>query len=268
MKPHHVSSLEDARVSHYRNVKDRQLERQGKLFLAEGEHLLRRLLDSDFEVESVLLADRREEELALLVGDRAPIYVVPQELMNQILGVKFHSGVIACGRRKPRATIDQVVPLDVSRLTLLICPEIANVDNLGSLIRLAAGFGVDAMILGERCHDPFWRQSIRVSMGAVFKLPLVQTDDLNRDLRRLREEWDVELIATVLDASAEPLAGARRGERIGLLLGNEAQGLDAESIAVCQRRVTIPMHYGTDSLNVAVAAGIFLYHFTSAGATK
>src|SRR5205823_1923638 len=98
---------------------------------------LRRLLDSDFEIESVLLADRREEELAPLIGERAPVYIVPQQLMNDIVGMKFHSGVMACGRRKPRMTIDQAVPTDRERLTLVICPEIANVENIGSMIRLA-----------------------------------------------------------------------------------------------------------------------------------
>ena len=257
-----IDSLADPRVAHYRNLKDHELDRQGKLFIAEGEHLLRRLLDSDFEIESVLLADRRAEEMTPLVGDRAPVYVVSHDVMNGILGMKFHSGVMACGRRKARQTLDEVIPKHRSPLTLVICPEIANVENIGSLIRLSAGFGVDMMILGERCHDPFWRQSIRVSMGTVFKLPIVQTDDLARDLKRLQREWAVELIATVLDADAEPLKSARRSPKTALLFGNEAQGLDRHWIDPCDRKVTIPMHHGTDSLNVAVAAGIFLYHFT------
>ena len=122
------------------------------------------------------------------------------------------------------------------------------------------------MILGERCHDPFWRQSVRVSMGTIFRLPLLHTDDLARDLRRLREEWGVELTATVLDPSAEPLEAAKRPEKFGLLFGGEAQGLESRWTELCHRRVTIPMHHGTDSLNVAVAAGIFLYHFTRADA--
>ena len=258
-----IDSLSDPRVAHYRNLKDRDLDRAGRLFIAEGEHLVRRLLESDFEVESLLLADRRVAEIAPLAGDRARVYVVSQYLMNDILGMKFHSGVMACGRRKPRMTIDQVIPRNHDPLTLVICPEIANVENIGSLIRLSAGFGADAMILGERCHDPFWRQSIRVSMGTIFRLPLVQSDDLARDLHRLRTEWDIELIATVLDEDAEPLESSRRRKRTGLLFGNEAQGLSPHWISRCDRRVTIPMHHGTDSLNVAVAAGIFLYHFTS-----
>lgn len=261
-----ITSLDDPRVALYRNLKDHELERRGQHFIAEGEHLMRRLLASDFPVDSVLLAERRAAEMAPIVPDHIPVYVVSTELMSGIVGLKFHSGVLACGRRKERQTLDEIVPRDKAELTLVICPEIANADNIGTMIRIAAGFGADAIILGQRCHDPFWRQSVRVSMGAIFRLPLLQTDDLQRDLRRLREEWGVELVATVLDPSAEPLRSATRGKKLGILFGNEAQGLGSEWVDGCDRRVTIPMKRGTDSLNVAVSAGIFLYHFTSQAA--
>jgi tRNA G18 (ribose-2'-O)-methylase SpoU len=257
-----IDSLDDPRVANYRNLKDRELERRGRFFIAEGEYIVRRLLASDFPVDSVLLAERRASVMAPLVPEPIPVYVVAQETMNQILGLKFHSGIMACGVRKPRRTLDEVVPKRGGRLTLVILPDISNVENIGALVRLSAGFGADALILGERCHDPWWRQSVRVSMGTIFFLPIVQSDDLLRDLRRLRDEWGVELAATVLDATAEPLELAKRPERFALLFGGEAQGLEPQVVAACDRRVTIPMHHGTDSLNVAVAAGIFLYHFT------
>src|SRR5262249_51896135 len=142
--------------------------------------------------------------------------------------------------------------------TIVICPEIANTENLGSLMRIAAGFGADAMILGQHCCDPFYRQSIRVSMGTVFSLNLVQSTDLLQDMARLKSQWQTELVAAVLDDGAESLRSARRAGRIGLVFGNEAQGLSREMIDACDRRVTIPMKLGTDSLNVAVAAGVFL----------
>jgi tRNA G18 (ribose-2'-O)-methylase SpoU len=135
---------------------------------------------------------------------------------------------------------------------------------MGALIRISAAFGADALVLGERCCDPFWRQSIRVSMGTIFRLPLVQSQDLAGDLARLRGEWGVQLIASVLDDDAEPLAAVVRPQRLGLLLGNEAQGLAERWIRLCDRSVTIPMQLGTDSLNVAVAAAVFLYHFSRA----
>jgi TrmH family RNA methyltransferase len=129
-------------------------------------------------------------------------------------------------------------------------------------MRIAAAFGAGGFMLGPQCCDPFYRQSIRVSMGAVFSLNLYQSDDLMRDLKRLQSEWDVELAATVLDDSAEPLSGAARKPRMALLFGNEAQGLSREVVAACDRRITIPMKLGTDSLNVAIAAAVCLYHFT------
>jgi tRNA G18 (ribose-2'-O)-methylase SpoU len=258
-----VDSPEDPRLAPYRALKDRELARDpGGRFIAEGEHVVRRLLASAYETESVLLAARRAEEVAPLVPAHVPVYVAPDELVHTIIGFKFHSGVIACGKRGARRTIDVVIPRTRDSLTLVICPEIANAENMGAMVRVAAAFGADALVLGERSCDPFWRQAIRVSMGTVFSLPLVQSDDLLRDMRRLQQEWGVELVATVLDESAEPLSGARRGPKLGLLFGNEAQGLDRRFVDACDRRVTIPMKLGTDSLNVAVAAGIILYHFT------
>jgi tRNA G18 (ribose-2'-O)-methylase SpoU len=257
-----IESLSDPRVECYRNLKDRELERRGKRFIAEGEHLVRRLLASDYVTESVLLAERRVEEMTAIVPEHVPVYAVRQQVMDEILGIKFHSGVMACGVRKPPCALEEVVPRENERLTLVICPEITNVENIGSMVRIAAAFGADAMILGERCHDPFWRQSIRVSMGTIFSLPLYQSRDLRGDLRRLKSEWGVELAATVLDAKAERLGEARRPGKFGLLFGSEPQGLGEEWVAACDRKITIPMHWGTDSLNVAVATGIFLYHFT------
>ena len=261
-----IDSLDDPRVSPYRNLKDHELDRAGKLFIAEGEHVVRRLLASDFPVESAMLDERRAGEIAPLVPEPVPVYVVTPAVMTGVLGFQFHSGIMACGRRKEPPVLGQFMrelsDRRAARITLVICPDISNVENIGSLVRLSAGFGVDGMILGLQCHDPFWRQSIRVSMGTVFKLPILRSGDLLGDMRLLRAEGGVPLAATVIADDAEPLKNAVRPERFGLLFGGEAQGLTPEYVAACDRRVTIPMRLGTDSLNVAVAAGIFLYQFT------
>jgi tRNA G18 (ribose-2'-O)-methylase SpoU len=257
-----IEDLSDPRVAPYRNIKEKDLERAGRLFIAEGEYVVRRLFASDFPIESLFVTDRRLEEIGPLAPEGVPLYVTSTEIMNGILGMKFHSGVIACGRRKPWMKLEEVLPNRPSRLTLVVCPDISNAENIGSIVRIAAGFGADALILGEHSHDPFWRQSIRVSMGTVFQLPIYQSRELLHDLARLKSEWGVELAATVLDEDAEPLSQAKRGGRLAILFGGESQGLDDATVRACDRRVTIPMKLGTDSLNVAVAAGVFLYHFT------
>ena len=257
-----IDSLDDPRIAHYRDLKDRDLARTGDLFIAEGDYVVRRLLASQYQTVSVLLSTRRVDAIAPLVPPQVPVFVGDDAMIRQILGFKFHTGVIAVGRRLPSTPLARIFQGRTEPMTLVVCPEVSNSDNMGSLIRVSAAFGADAMVLGERCHDPFWRQSIRVSMGTIFSMPLVRSHDLLRDLAELRRRWDVQLVATVLADDAEPLAGARRSGRIALLFGNEAQGLDDAHVAACDRRVTIPMKLGTDSLNVSIAAALFLYHFT------
>ena len=84
-----------------------------------------------------------------------------QQLMNQVVGLKFHSGVLACGRRKARCSLDDVLPKNRDRLTLVICPDISNAENIGSMIRLSAGFGADAIVLGERVRRTRIEDQIR-----------------------------------------------------------------------------------------------------------
>jgi TrmH family RNA methyltransferase len=88
-------------------------------------------------------------------------------------------------------------------------------------------------------------------------------DPLDEQLRELRHRLQVELVATVLDPSAGPLQRFVRSPRTALLFGSEGHGLDAGIVSLCQRRVTIPMPPNTDSLNAAVAAGIFLHGFAN-----
>jgi tRNA G18 (ribose-2'-O)-methylase SpoU len=264
-----IESLDDSRVFHYRNMKERELARLGGRFIAEGEWVVRRLLESRYATESVFVIERKAEAIAAVVPEHVPVYVTTPDVMSQVVGFDFHNGVMAVGMRGPSPTVAEVVAgAREGPVTLAVCPQIEKTDNLGAIIRVAAAFGVTAMVLGERCCDPFYRQSVRVSMGAALKVQIVRSEDLRADLRRLKDEHRVELIATVLDEAAEPLEAAGRRRGVALLFGNEGYGLDAEIVAMCDRRVTIPMAMGTDSLNVAVAAAVFLYHFTRVAAVR
>jgi len=256
---HRVDLATDPRIAPFTSLKDRDIAREHGLFIAEGEHLLQRLIGSALKTDRILLSDRRVDEIAPMVPADVPIYVATDAMMRDIIGHKFHSGVIAAGVRPSAKGIDQVVPRDRERLTIVVLPEIANAENLGALFRIAAGFGADAVLLGERSADPYWRQCVRVSMGNVFKMPIAHSTNIVKDLQRLHDEWGVNIVGTVLAERAESLSGFIRDAKTAVLFGNEAQGLDATQIAACDRLVTIPMNLGTDSLNVAMAAGIVMY---------
>ncbi|MDA1052807.1 MAG: RNA methyltransferase [Planctomycetota bacterium] len=250
----------DEQLAVYRDLLSAKASRRCGLFVAEGRLLVDRLVESSFPTHSILVDERRVSLLAGQPDDRL-IYVTSAELIEEIVGYNFHRGILACGHRMPQPAVSDVMQQLPSRATVLVCVGIQDPTNLGSILRSAAAFGINAVLLGQQCSDPFSRRVLRVSMGATLKLPLIETDDLATDLNCLGNEFRFERIAAVLDR-AEVLDAAPRSDRIAILIGNEAHGLPDEISAVCERRVTIPMQLGTDSLNAAVASGIMLHHFT------
>jgi len=281
-----VDSLADPRLEPYRSLKQTNLTRDSGLFIAEGKLVVERLLASRYAVRSVLLSERRLPLLPLLPElprrDGLDVYVVSEAAARELLGFDFHAGVLACGIRGTPATIEDL-PLGTESLSTdcadgvdelcancpepllcVACPQMTDPDNLGSLIRLARAFGVAGLLLGHGCCDPLSRRTLRVSMGNAFELPLVESRDLAADLRRLQRRGFT-VTATVVSPEATPLHATARSPRDILLLGNEAHGLGPEWVALADRRVTIPMHSGVDSLNVTLAAGICLHWLRHGG---
>lgn len=256
-----IRSIDDPRIALFREVKESELLNRHGLFVAEGEHLVRRLLHSSFETHSVLVEEACGVKLAAETAGRdLPVYTVDKKLIRLIAGYDFNRGALALGVRRTLPFVEQLLPPLREKAVLVICPEINDAENLGAILRTAAAFEVTGVILGERCRDPFYRRTLRVSMGAVFTLPIAQSLDLAKDLLRLRADHGVSLVATVLHDATALLPDYTPPRRCGLLFGTESQGLGSEWLSLCDERLTLPMGQRTDSLNVAVAAGIFLYH--------
>ncbi len=257
----HIESLDDSRLEPYRDLKATNETRRRDSFVVEGEKLARRLLASEHTTLSMLIGRRRLDEFSLPVPHEVPLLIAPDAWLERIVGFNFHRGVLACGRRGDAPQLDALIARLPQRCTLVVGIDIQDPENLGAMIRTARALGVAGMILGGRSADPFSRRVLRVSMGASLSLPIVTSADLAGDLARLRRRWQVELVATVLDPNAQPLARCPRSERLAVVFGNEGWGLDPKWLELCDCQATIPMAEGIDSLNVAVAAGIVLHHF-------
>jgi tRNA G18 (ribose-2'-O)-methylase SpoU len=258
-----VQSLDDPLLAPYRELSQRNLTRLSGLFVAEGDKVVERLIASRYPVASLLAEPGHAERLEGQLPRETPILVVTRQLLESTIGFNFHRGVLACGRRLPGPKIEEIiVAAGAGKSTIVVCPDVQDPTNLGSIVRTAAAFGCSAVLLGDHCADPFSRRVLRVSMGAALHLPIHESPDLAADLEELRAAG-YDLVATVLDSAAEPLAKAARPERLALLFGSEGHGLSTRWLDLCHRRITIPMPIGIDSLNVSVAAAVFLYHFQS-----
>ena len=261
-----IASADDPRVSPFLALQDKELDRDG-LFIAEGENLVRRLVGSEHSAECLLVARsklRRIEDLHV----SCRVYVMDEQKLNELIGFRFHQGVLAAGRPAPYRSVSSVP--SAGKVTLIYCPEIHNAENLGAIVRVAAALGSTGLLLGPRCHSPFFRQAIRVSMGNVFRLPLYRCESDSEAIRQLHAA-NVQTIATVCpdepmlrQFQLHPLETFPWQQRCAIMLGSEGHGLPVELIAQASHKLTIPMDLGTDSLNVSVAAALILYQRRSA----
>lgn len=264
--PPHIQFLTEAdqndiRLLPYRNLKDRQLHLETGQFIAESELIVRKLLRSRIRTQSILLTAPRLATLGPLLASTQtdfPVFVVPQSMMDSIAGFHVHRGCLAIAYRPTHA----MIPPDARLVVVLV--DLVDTDNLGCMARNAAAFGADAIILSPRCADPYYRKAVRTSAGAVLTLPILRCTRWPHDLLELRNQHGFFIIGAALDARATPIVSYAPRERNAVLLGSEGPGLDESIKSLCDILVTIPMaqNVAVDSLNVATAGAIILYHLT------
>ena len=258
----HISELENPQLDPYRELKRTNLTRWSKWFIAEGKLVVERLLKSNFEIYSILLSEKRLDEFGHRIPDGLTTLVVSHDMCSQLVGFDFHAGVMACAVRPAKKSCGEFVPKFDSPQTLIVCPNTTLPDNLGALLRIAAAFGTRGIICGPETCDPFSRRTVRVSMGNIFQVPVFEPFNLAEDLRLLRDRFGFEIVAANQSGRAECLPEFVRHRNLALVLGNEATGIPADILELCDREVEIPIASGVDSLNVSSAAAVLLYELT------
>lgn len=267
-----ITDLERPELADYSRLTDvalrRVLEPAGGLYLAESEKVVTRALEAGHRPRSMLLQEKfLPQAEALLEGfDDVPVYVGEESLLTRLTGYRMHRGVLASMHRPELPTLDSVI---AGARTVLILEDIVDHTNVGAAFRNAAGLGADAVLVTERCADPLYRRSVRVSMGTVLQVPWTRLPSWPEASTRLHEQG-FEIAALALDDRATPLAqyARDRPERVALLMGTEGDGLSRQALRAADRTVIIPMGHGVDSLNVAAASAVALYALIGADSPR
>lgn len=256
----------DERLDPYRGLRDadhrRAYENAAGVFVVEGERALVRLLEGGWPVESLLLLRAKAERLAAQVASAAAsgatVYVARREAFDAVAGFPVHRGVLALARRPPQR---EAMALARVARRVLVVEGVNDHENLGSLFRNSAAFGVDAVLLDPTSCDPLYRRSVRVSVGHVLRIPFAVLRPWPAGLEMLAGAG-LPLVALTPGGSVElDEAAALLDGRFALMVGSEGEGLSAPALEAATLTVRIPMASGADSLNVATAAAVALSRF-------
>ena len=241
------------------------------MFIAESPKVIGRALDAGYEPLSVLVEKKQMEEneetsqiMNRFDDTKVSIFTADFEVLTKLTGFKLTRGMLCAMRRKPLRKFQDLCD-GINRIAIL--ENVQNPTNVGAIFRSAAALNMEAVLL--RCSDPLYRRASRVSMGTVFQIPWTFIRDSN-EMRCKREViWPKQAIAELKKLGYKTAALAltddsvsiddselMKEEKLAVILGNEGEGLENETIALCDYTVKIPMTHGVDSLNVAAASAV------------
>jgi tRNA G18 (ribose-2'-O)-methylase SpoU len=264
-----ITDPADPRIAGLTGIRERDLRRAEGRFIAEGTVVLTMLAGAHqrkqgVAAEAVLILENRLDGIKTVLAQfpaDVPIYVADKAVMNAIAGFDIHRGVLALGRRQQTRDATELLKSLPKNALVVAAAGIANHDNIGSIFRNAAAFGADAVLLDETCCDPLYRKALRVSVGAVLKVPYALGGTTAGIIGSLHAEgfalWGLSPAGST-DIRAIPSA-----DRMALLTGTEGEGLPPHVLAAIET-ARIAQAPGLDSLNAATATGIALFSIASA----
>ena len=243
------------------------------MFIAESPKVIGRALDAGYEPLSVLVEKKQMEEneetsqiMNRFDDTKVSIFTADFEVLTKLTGFKLTRGMLCAMRRKPLRKFQDLCD-GINRIAIL--ENVQNPTNVGAIFRSAAALNMGAIFLSPGCSDPLYRRASSVSMGTVFQIPWTFIRDSN-EMRCKREViWPKQAIAELKKLGYKTAALAltddsvgiddselMKEEKLAVILGNEGEGLENETIALCDYTVKIPMTHGVDSLNVAAASAV------------
>ena len=242
----YIESVNNPKVKAWKKLLTKKERDQSGHYLIEGFHLVEEALKEQIVLEVIINQDMVKPVHLNLDGTE--VVYVNEAVMKAICDTETPQGVVAvCEKR-----MDCMENVKMEKLLLL--DRVQDPGNLGTMIRTADAAGVDAIILGAGCADPYSPKVVRATQGSLFHLPLIKAD-----LSEFIDELEIPVYGTALEG-AIPFKQVEPSETFALLVGNEGQGVSAELLGKTTKNLYIPIYGKSESLNVGIAAGILMYY--------
>lgn len=255
----HISDLNDPAVQPYLGLRVFFLCGE-KAFIADGIHVVRRMLESPIGIHSIFgLSDKIQELNDLIVSRKLPeqsVMTTDKAFMESITGYPYHQGIMAIGFQPPNVQISELGP------RIIALDGLTDAENVGAIIRNCAAFGVNSVLMDGNSSSPYLRRAVRVSMGYVFDMRIHVADDLAATLECLKNKSRYKIIGTAArsdDARAASVSSRAFAEKHVIIIGSEGRGMRKEVMEKADEILSIPLKTGIDSLNAACASAVFLF---------
>ena len=235
------TSINNQKIKKIKKLKEKKYRDEENMFLVEGKHLTTEAFNNGYLVE-LLVPENSDYKLDVETN------IISENIIKYLSNLKSGAGIFGiCKKKKMKLKEGKILVLD----------SIQDPGNMGTIIRSSVAFGIDTIVINEKCADIYSDKVIRASQGMIFSVNIIK-ENLEEFIKKIRKTHKI--FATKVDGG-KPIKDIEKIENFVIIMGSEGTGVSKNLLDLADEYLYIPMNKKCESLNVAVAASIILYNF-------
>ena len=249
-------------------LSDKKYRNEYKLFLCDGIKLFFEAFDSGAEIKYIVLnneisfSDDVINKIKTAQSRGAEVLCVSPQIFAKLTKENSPQGIITvCKYFDSKHCFSKFSKNIFETEKIMAFESVRDPGNIGTILRNATAMGIDRLIFSSDCADIYSPKVIRASMGAIFKINIDVVEDLSLTIEYLKNT-SRKVLAAALDKNSNILGKYNLLPSDVIILGNEGHGISQEIISLCDGSIFIPMKENVESLNVAMASGIFMWEIS------
>lgn len=253
-----ITSKENSVIKHIVKLKEKKYRKEFGEYIVEGAKIVKEAIEENAEIKYIIIDENAKsndliEKHLKQHLENIDYIQVPNNIFKIISDVEQPQGVLAVIEKNNKNN-----DVDYSSDLILALDDIQDPGNLGTIIRTADSVGLKQILISKGTADPYNSKVIRSTMGAIFRVNIIECDDLVKTLKDVKEN-NFNIMVTSLQAN-KSIYELNLKQNV-VVIGNEAKGVSKEIIDLADNKVIIPMLGKTESLNASIATGVILYEY-------
>ena len=226
----------------------KQKKYRGDKFIIEGVTMIEEAIKENANIECIVVSENYEDKLFF---EKYNVIEVTENIFKELTELETSTGVLAVVKKENMPT-----KVDINANFILALDSIQDPGNLGTIIRTLDAAGLGQIIISKGCVDPYSAKVIRATMGSIFRLKIIEVENLKETLEELKKDG-FKIVGATLQKS-KSLYETDLNKKV-VVIGNEANGISKEIKDISDESIKIPMLGKAESLNASIAAGIIIY---------
>lgn len=253
-----ISSKDNELVKHIRKLKEKKYRDLSQEYIIEGIKLIREAIKENARIKQIIVCDNCldtqviPKDIMYEIAKYECIYVT-EKVFISISDVSTPQGILAVVQRKGKE-----VQIDYAQDIIVVLDDIQDPGNLGTILRTVDSVGLNQIIVSKGTADCYNTKVIRSTMGAIFRVNIIESEDLEKTLKEIQEN-NFKVVVTSLQTK-KSLYDMEFNKK-AIVIGNEANGVEKRIQNMADEKIKIPMLGKTESLNASVATGVVLYEY-------